>query len=109
MSDNHFAFDLNTKGSIGSTLANSSTTNSSPSILKAKSGHILDTTAGQTMITVPDDFADFNLLTAAATTASNASTFTAIENNEQPPIKRRKQDPKTGKGLRHFSMKVSIH
>ncbi|KAI1289746.1 Transcription factor Dp-1 [Halotydeus destructor] len=42
---------------------------------------------------------EFNMLTAAATAASG------YEPNNTP-AKRRKQDPKTGKGLRHFSMKV---
>lgn len=47
------------------------------------------------------DFSDFNMLTMAAAAASS------YDSSRSTPPKRRKQDPKTGKGLRHFSMKVS--
>lgn len=46
------------------------------------------------------DFSDFNMLTMAAAAASS------YDSSRSTPPKRRKQDPKTGKGLRHFSMKV---
>ncbi|RWS28870.1 transcription factor Dp-1-like protein [Leptotrombidium deliense] len=75
--------------------------NSGPSILKTKSGHSAD----QTLIaaSADDSYGDINLLTAAAT--ASTLNYGYDSNGSQPPAKRRKQDPKTGKGLRHFSMK----
>lgn len=53
------------------------------------------------------DYSGFNLLTLAA----ESSAFHDLSSRSSmsgTPAKRRKQDPKTGKGLRHFSMKVSF-
>ncbi|RWS13547.1 transcription factor Dp-1-like protein [Dinothrombium tinctorium] len=75
--------------------------NSGPSILKAKTGHSSEPTI--ITATSEDSYSDFNILTAAATASSVGYAY---DNGNQPPAKRRKQDPKTGKGLRHFSMKV---
>lgn len=72
--------------------------NVQPSILKTKTGHLPESANND------DQFRDFTLLTEAANTvASNNGNYA----NNFTPSKRKKQDPKTGKGLRHFSMKVS--
>lgn len=71
--------------------------NVQPSILKTKAGHLPESANND------DQFRDFTLLTEAANTvASNNGNYA----NNYTPSKRKKQDPKTGKGLRHFSMKV---
>ena len=72
--------------------------NVQPSILKTKTGHLPDPANGD------DQFREFALLADAASAASNNGNYS---NSYHTPTKRKKQDPKTGKGLRHFSMKVS--
>lgn len=70
-----------------------------PSILKTK-GHSTNHLGAGELIAVKteDSFFDF----------SGALSLGSIENDDSvPPVKRRKQDAKTGKGLRHFSMKVT--
>lgn len=64
-----------------------------PSILKTKRGGHADLS-----LSSMTDYSDLSILTAAAAAASG------YDSSSTP--KRRKQDPKTGKGLRHFSMKV---
>lgn len=74
--------------------------NVQPSILKTKTGHLPDSGNAN------DEFREFALLAdAASSAASNNGNYS---NNYHTPSKRKKQDPKTGKGLRHFSMKVSV-
>jgi len=51
---------------------------------------------------------DASALAALAMETKTGRYCPEIENdNGQPPLKRRKQDAKSGKGLRHFSMKVN--
>lgn len=84
---------------IASSIASSS---GGPSILKAKgSGAHLDLINSSVHLGAGDNFDDFNMLTNTA-----MASYSGYDGG-QPAIKRRKQDPKTGKGLRHFSMKVS--
>ncbi|XP_053210684.1 transcription factor Dp-1-like [Panonychus citri] len=71
-----------------------------PSILKTKGSHSANHLASGELVAVKtgdESFFDF----------SGARSLGSIENEDsQPPVKRRKQDAKSGKGLRHFSMKV---
>lgn len=73
-----------------------------PSILKTKGTHTVNHATTSEMVALKsgdESFFDF----------SGARSLGSIENEDsQPPTKRRKQDAKSGKGLRHFSMKVSI-
>jgi hypothetical protein len=74
--------------------AASAASTSAPTILKTKAS--------------ADHSSDFSdLLTMANAAASSGYSDVHSRSGSQTPAKRRKQDPKTGKGLRHFSMKVS--
>lgn len=92
----------NTPAAVGmsnSALPTGAGSGAAPSILKAtKSGH--SDVHNYSM----SDYADFGILTAAAAAAGGYDTGS----NTPTSAKRRKQDPKTGKGLRHFSMKVTL-
>ena len=79
--------------------------NVQPSILKTKTGHLAE--ASSNSLGNDDQFREFTLLAEAASAASNNGNY-SNNNNYHTPSKRKKQDPKTGKGLRHFSMKVSL-
>lgn len=79
--------------------------NVQPSILKTKTGHLPESANSLGN----DDFRELNLFAEAATSAaSNNGNYSNNNNSYHTPSKRKKQDPKTGKGLRHFSMKVSL-
>ncbi|XP_074594132.1 transcription factor Dp-1-like [Brevipalpus obovatus] len=89
-----------------------SNTNAGPSILKTKASHTTDTGIGGDLIAAQRVVADgvnsdASALAALAMEGKAGRYCPEIENdNGQPPLKRRKQDAKSGKGLRHFSMKV---
>lgn len=93
-----------------------SNSNAGPSILKTKPSHSLDSliSASSDLVAATRSASndhplvpDAATLTALAMDSKAGRFCTEIENdNGQPPLKKRKQDSKTGKGLRHFSMKV---
>jgi hypothetical protein len=80
---------------------NANTSGGHPSILKGSSK------ASGSVDHSSSDFTGFNLLTMAAESSGGFHDMSSRSSMSGTPAKRRKQDPKTGKGLRHFSMKVS--
>lgn len=102
---NHSATQISSSQSlqIAPRLTHSSSTSSqpTPSILHSKrsSSSQPDDFSSISYNDSSDAFSQFKFIGTAATAASMAAY-------DGPSHKRRKQDPKTGKGLRHFSMKV---
>jgi len=90
---------INISSASSAPSTSTSGTTAAPSILKNKAGSS-SAIDGHDYSMSSGDGNNFNLLVAAA------SGYHETLKAQTTPGKRRKQDPKTGKGLRHFSMKV---
>lgn len=100
------SFQLNSNNSRTSTGGTATSSTAHPSILKGSGKTSMG--SGDHSSDFSDSHSQLNLLTLAAA-SSGYHDLGSRSSVSGTPAKRRKQDPKTGKGLRHFSMKVSKH
>jgi len=111
--------------SIASSTQSQSSLSGTPSILHSKKHSSTSLTPhSQSLINIMDDnnsSSNFSTIMSSSSPSSmsRSNAFASligaatnqfnqfnIDSLQSVPVKRRKQDPKTGKGLRHFSMKV---